>query len=57
MWTVTYKTCLETVNKTIGLLLKVQNNFPRVPLVKVYKSFLSPYLHYGDISYDQMFTP
>ena len=44
------------INKTISLLLKLQNNLPRAPLIRIYKSFIRPHLDYGDISYDQTFN-
>ena len=42
------------VNKTIGLLRKLHNILPRLPLLTIYKSFIRPYLYYGDIIYDQV---
>ena len=41
------------VNKTIGLLRKLHNTLPRLPLLTIYKSFISPHLDYGDIIYNQ----
>ena len=41
------------LNKTIGLLRKLQNNLPRGPLLTIYKSFIRPHLDYGDVVYDQ----
>ena len=43
------------INKIISLLLKLQNNLPRAPLITIYKSFVRPHLDYGDILYDQTF--
>ena len=40
------------VNKTIGLLRKLQDTLPRAPLVTIFKSFIRPHLDYGDIIYD-----
>ena len=40
---------LNRVNKTIGLLQKLQNTFPRPLLLAIYKSFIRPYLDNGDI--------
>ena len=48
IWTVNW-TCEK---KTISLLRKLQNNLPTAPLVTIYKSFMRPYLHYGDILYE-----
>ena len=48
---------LETVvckiNKTIGLIPKLQNLLPRTALITLYKAFVRPHLDYGDIIYDQ----
>ena len=45
------------VNKTIGLLRKLQNIL-RVPsLLTIFKSFIRPHLDYGDIIYDQAYNP
>ena len=44
------------VNKTIGLLRKLHNTLPRLPLLTIYKSFIRPHLDYGDIIYDQAYT-
>ena len=34
------------VNKTIGLLRKLQNTLPRPSLLTIYKSFIRPHLDY-----------
>ena len=44
------------VNKTIGLLRKLHNTLPRLPLLTIYKSFIKPHLDYGDVIYDQAYT-
>ena len=44
------------INKTIGLLRKLQNLLPRTNLIKIYKAFVRPHLDYGDILYDQAFN-
>ena len=41
------------VNKTIGLLRKLQNLLPRTTLITIYTAFDRPHLDYGDILYDQ----
>ena len=41
------------VNKTTGLLRKCQPTLPRKSLVIIYKSFIRPYLDYGDVVYDR----
>ena len=47
---------LNKVNKTIGLLRKLQNILPREPLLTIYKSFVRPHLDYGDVIYDQHYN-
>ena len=47
------KNIYSKVNKTIGLLQKLHNKLPRIPLLTIYKSFIRPHLDYGDIIYDQ----
>ena len=44
------------VNKAIGLLRKLYNTLPRLPLLTIYKSFIRPHLDYGDVIYDQAYT-
>ena len=39
--------------KGIGLLQKQQSVLPRTSLLTIYKSFIRPYLDYGDVVYDQ----
>ena len=39
----------KKVNKKIKFLCKLQNNLPTAPLGTIYKSFIRPYLDYGDI--------
>ena len=46
------KNVQNKVNKTIGLLRKLQDTLPRAPLVTIFKSFIRPHLDYGDIIYD-----
>ena len=46
------KNVQNKVNKTIGLLRKLQDTLPRTPLVTIFKSFIRPHLDYGDIIYD-----
>ena len=43
---------LNKVSKTIGLLGKRQKILPRPPLTTIYKLFIRPHLHYGDIIYN-----
>ena len=47
---------LNKVNRTIGLLRKLHNTLPRLPLLAIYKSFIRPHLDYGDIIYDQAYN-
>ena len=46
----------NTVNKTIGLLWKLENILPRGPLLTIYKSFIRPHLDYGDVICDQQYN-
>ena len=47
------ETVLCKINKTIGLIGKLQNLLPRTALITLYKAFVRPHLDYGDIIYDQ----
>ena len=44
------------INKTIGILRKLQNLLPRTALIMIYKAFVRSSLDYGDILYDQAFN-
>ena len=44
---------MKKAMKGIGLLRKLQSILPRTSLLTIYKSFIRPYLDYGDIVYDQ----
>ena len=47
---------MNKVNKTIGLLRKLQNILPREPLLTIYKLFVRPHLDYVYIIYDQHYN-
>ena len=47
---------LNKVNKTIGLLRKLQNLLSRLTLITIYKAFVRPHLDYGDILFDQNYN-
>ena len=47
------ETVLCKINKTIGLIRKLQNLLPRTALITLYKAFVRPHLDYGNIIYDQ----
>ena len=47
---------LNKVNKTIGLLRKLQNLLSRSTLITIYKAFVRPHLDYGDILFDQIYN-
>ena len=47
---------LNKVNKTIGLLRKLQNLLSRSTLITIYKAFVRPHLDYGDILFDQTYN-
>ena len=49
------KMILNKVNKTIGLLCKLQNILPRYALLTIYKSLIRPHLNYSNIIYDQAY--
>ena len=44
------------VNKTIGIILKIQNVLPRPALLTIFRSFIRPHLDYGDIIYDKAYN-
>ena len=50
-----FKMIINKVNKTIGLLRKLQNILPRSALLTIYKSFIRPHIDYGDIIYNQAY--
>ena len=50
------KNVQNKVNKTIGLLHKLQTTLPRTSLITVFKSFIRPFLDYGDIIYDRAYN-
>ena len=47
---------LTKVNKTIGLLRKLQNILPQGSSLTTFKSFGRPHLDYGDVIYDQSYN-
>ena len=50
------KNIQNKINKTVGLLQKLQHILPREQLLTIYKSFVKPYLDYGDVIYDQHYN-
>ena len=50
-----FKTIVNKINKTTGLLCKFQNFLSRNPLLTIHKSFIRPHLYYGNIIYDQSY--
>ena len=44
---------LKLINKSIGLIKRLYFYLPRKSLLNIYKSFIRPYLDYGDVIYDQ----
>ena len=50
------KNVQSKVNKTIGLLPKLQDTLPRTSLITIFKSFIRPHLDYGDIIYDRAYN-
>ena len=49
-------TVTAKISKTIGLLRKLKNIFPRITWITVYKAFVKPHLDCGDILYGQAFN-
>ena len=47
---------LNKVNKTIGLLRKLQNLLSGSTLITIYKAFVRPHLDYGDVLFDQTYN-
>ena len=47
------KNMQNKVNRTIGLLHKLQNTLSRTSLITLFNSFIRPHLDYGDITYDR----
>ena len=51
------KNVQSKVNKTKGLLCKLQDTLPRrTSLISIFKSFVRPHLYYLDIIYDQAYN-
>ena len=50
------KNILNKVNKTIGLLRKLQNILPRESLLAIFKLFVKPRLDYGSVINDQNYN-
>ena len=49
-------TITNKVNKSIGLLRKLQKFLPRRSLVTIYKSFIRTHIDYAEIIFDQVFN-
>ena len=50
------KVITTKVNKTIGLLRKLQKTLPRSVLLTMYKAIMRPYLDYGDKIFDEVYN-
>ena len=50
------KVITAKINKTIGLIGKLQNILPRPALMTIYKAFVRPHLDYGDVIYDEAYN-
>ena len=50
------KVITTNVNRTMGLLRKLQETLPRPVLMTMYKAFVRPHLNYGDIIYDEAYN-
>ena len=44
---------IQKCNKLIGLIKRLSVSVPRKALLTIYKSFIRPHLHYGDILHDK----
>ena len=44
---------IKKCNRIISLIRRLSVNLPRNALLTIYKSFVRPYLDYGDILYDK----
>ena len=49
-----FNSVLFKVNKIIALIQKFQYILPRHSLLTIYKTFVRPYLDYGDIFYKKL---
>ena len=47
------KEVFDRTSKSFGLIRKLRNFLPRPSLLQIFKSFVSPYLDYGDLIYDK----
>ena len=50
------KNVQNKVNRTTGLLHKLQDTLPRTSLINIFKSFVRPHLDYGDIIFDRAYN-
>ena len=50
------KVITTKVNKTIGLIRKLQNILPKPTLMTIYTAFLKPHIDYGDVIYDEAYN-
>ena len=50
------KNLQSKVNRTIGLLRKLQYTLSRTSLITTFKSFIRPHFDYGDIVYDRTYN-
>ena len=51
-----HKTVSSKINRTIGLLHKLQYLLAREVLITIYKAFVRSHLDYGDVLFDQAFN-
>ena len=50
------KNVQNKVNKTVGIIRKLQDILPRTSLITIFKSFIRPHLDYRDIIYDRVYN-
>ena len=51
-----FENMLDKINKTLGLLRKLQSALPKPSLSTIYKTLIRPHLGYGDIICDQTYN-
>ena len=50
------KNAENNINKTKGLIRKLQNPLPKTSLITFFKSFIRPHLDHGDMIYDRAYN-
>ena len=50
------KNAENNINKTKGLVRKLQNPLPKTSLITFFKSFIRPHIDHGDMIYDRAYN-